>query len=460
MVPFPVPGQRRRWWVRTAPAPVVPPASPGFLPAEGDDEHVRAPGSTPAGTHGLPGLVGPPPGDGVLGAPLTLSTASPADDIPVLLPRRPVPRPGAVPPPRSTPPRTHPSAPHASPGSPPPTGPLPPRPVLEGLPRGARPVGSTTPTGVVHAGGASPLVTAAPALGASLTRTPAGPGQPARPAATLPSHAQPAPLFTERRAARPDPAVQAVEMLVAELAATRGMLGELLAGHRSETALLREEVARLREEVHARPSSPLLGVTRAVLQAHNDELVQRSLRLGVAASAAFVATAQQVGLDDDGLVALQEWVGGGGRGVVVAPDAHQRLLLGVAALHHVVEQGRAVVVVAPRRQDVVDWSSTLRELLPATPVITGRHRADDGTGGGRVLVTTAHAYARDDLHAGAPAGLLVAVDAERFGAPTLAPALDARADWRLGLSGGYRRNDDGLVRLTDPYFDGGVVHVG
>ena len=52
------------------------------------------------------------------------------------------------------------------------------------------------------------------------------------------------------------------------------------------------------------------------------------------------------------------------------------------------------------------------------------------------------------------------MDAERFGAPSLAAALDARVDWRLGLSGGYRRNDDGLVRLTDPYFDGGVVHVG
>jgi hypothetical protein len=269
-----------------------------------------------------------------------------------------------------------------------------------------------------------------------------------------------APVPTEDPGARPDVTVQALELLAGELGATRGMLGELLAGHRSETVLLRAEVASLREEVRARPISPLLGVTRAVLQAHNDALAERALRLGGAASAAFVATAQQVGLDDDGLLALQEWVGGGGRGVVVAPDEHQRLLLGVAVLHHVVEQGRPVVVVAPRRQDVVDWSTTLRELLPATHVITGRHRADDGTGEGRVLVTTAFAYARDDLRQGAAPGLLVAVDAERFGAPSLAVALDARVDWRLGLSGGYRRNDDGLVRLTDPYFDGGVVHVG
>jgi len=278
--------------------------------------------------------------------------------------------------------------------------------------------------------------------------------------ATLPSAGRPAPLFTDRRLPRPDPAVQAIELLVAELAATRGMLGELLTGHRSETALLREEVARLREEVHARPSNPLLGVTRAVLQAHNDDLAQRARRLGGAASAAFVATAQQVGLDDDGLLALQEWVGGGGRGVVVTTDERQRLLLGVAALHHVVAQGRPVVVVAPRRQDVLNWSTTLRELLPATPVITGRHRAADSTADGRILVTTARSYAREDVRDSPAAGLLVVVDAERFGAPSLATALDARVDWRLGLSGGYRRNDDGLVRLTDPYFDGGVVHVG
>ena len=336
-------------------------------------------------------------------------------------------------------------------------------PHVPGLPTGVRPVGATTPTRV---DGTGLSATAAP-----LTRThhpvppvPSGAAVPAgRPErsgpASLPSAALPAPLFTDRRVTRPDLAVQAIELLVAELAATRGMLSELLTGHRSETVLLREEVARLREEVHARPSNPLLGVTRAVLQAHNDDLAQRARRLGGAASAAFVATAQQVGLGDDGLLALQEWVGGGGRGVVVSSDERQRLLLGVAALHHVVEQGRPVVVVAPRRQDVLDWSTTLRELLPATPVITGRHRADDGSADGRILVTTAHAYARDDVRESPAAGLLVVVDAERFGAPSLATALDARVDWRLGLSGGYRRNDDGLVRLTDPYFDGGVVHV-
>ncbi len=447
---------------------------------------------------------------GLVGSPLTLSTAGPADDLPVLLPRRPAPRPGAIPPPR---PRGS-GGPGPSPLT---TGSVPAPLTTDGLPVGARGVGSSTPDGVGRAGSSSPTgsrplgagVPAArtpaaggpvpsPALSAApspspplplpgpagraatggpaplegptaqslaaapLTRGPVVPGSSlARPGrASLPTAPAPPPLFTERRAPRPDPAVQAIELLVAELAATRGMLGELLAGHRSETVLLREEVARLREEVHARPVHPLLGVTRAVLQAHNDDLAQRALRLGGAASAAFVATAQHVGLDDDGLLALQEWVGGGGRGVVVATDERQRLLLGVAVLHHVVEQGRPVVVVAPRRQDVLEWSTTLRELLPSTPVITGRHRAVDGSDPGRVLVTTARAYARDEDREGPAAGLLVAVDAERFGAPSLATALDARVDWRLGLSGGYRRNDDGLVRLTDPYFDGGVVHVG
>ncbi|MFC6851385.1 hypothetical protein [Aquipuribacter hungaricus] len=224
--------------------------------------------------------------------------------------------------------------------------------------------------------------------------------------------------------------------------------------------LLREEVALLRTEVRARPAAGLLGVTRAVLQDHADDLARRATRLGTAASHAFVASAEEVGLDEAGLLALQQWVLAGGRGVVVAADDRQRLLLGVAALHHVAGRGRPVVVVAPRRQDVTVWADALREHLPHADVLTGTPRPGDAPGPREVLVTTARAHARDETRARPAAELLVAVDAERFGAPSLSPALDDRCDWRLGLSAGYRRGDDGLVRRTDPYFSGGVVHVG
>jgi len=125
----------------------------------------------------------------------------------------------------------------------------------------------------------------------------------------------------------------------------------------------------------------------------------------------------------------------------------QRLLLGVAALHHVVRHGRSAVVVAPRREDAEVWADALREHLPETSLATGR-----------VLVTTARAHARGEVREGPTVELLLAVDAERFGTPGLAAALDARCGWRLGISGGYRRSDGGLARLTDPYFSGGVVH--
>ncbi|MGR3567413.1 MAG: hypothetical protein ACU0CN_06620, partial [Pseudooceanicola nanhaiensis] len=60
-------------------------------------------------------------------------------------------------------------------------------------------------------------------------------------------------------------ALRAVEALVTELAATRQLLGHLLDSHRSETTLLREEVARLREEVAQRPVHPRVVSTREVL---------------------------------------------------------------------------------------------------------------------------------------------------------------------------------------------------
>ncbi|WP_380166987.1 hypothetical protein [Jannaschia sp. R86511] len=258
-----------------------------------------------------------------------------------------------------------------------------------------------------------------------------------------------------------DPAVRAVEMLTAELAATRSLLAEVLHAQRTQTTALRAEVDLLRQEV-ARPAvHPLVLTARTVLQAHNDALVERARRLGEMAAEGFLRAAEDVGVDADGMIALETWVLAGGRGVLVDPDPDRRRRLGCAVVLQLARAGRSAVLVAPRRADVTTWTDALREHVPTSTLRSStaqdRSAAPSGTA---VLVTTARAHGTGGARSGQAPALLLAVDAERFGAPSLAEALDQRCDWRLGLSSAYRRADDGLVRFTDPYFDAGVVHVG
>ncbi len=483
VVPYPVPPQKRRWFSRReekAPAPPVPPPAPRFAGA--DDRRAAGSGVMGSGTpqtsfsRGAPARSGEPggrPGGRLNALPLTRSTparlASGVGPVEVQWPEPPAPAPPVAPRAGTSP---APPAPPVLPTQPLPGPSQPSTGVVPPGPSTARPVGAPVPRPAPSA----PPVGAQPVPSARRT-TRTAPVSPDSASDAAPGTAtgvwQPLP---RRRAedrlrdqgfptapGHQDVALRAVEALVTELSATRALLGQLLDSHRSETTLLREEVARLREEVQQRPVHPRVLSARELLQAHNDELADRASRLGVAASDAFARAADEVGLSPEGLDAVQAWVLGGGRGVVVDPDPQRRLTLGLAVLRHVSGTGRPVVVVAPRRADVAVWAEELRGAMPGTAVTTSTALHGSPDASGHVLVTTARAYARTvqargDAGSAAPE-LLVAVDPERFATPSLQPALDSRSPWRLGLSGSYRRSDDGLVRITDPYFSGGVVDV-
>jgi superfamily II DNA or RNA helicase len=101
----------------------------------------------------------------------------------------------------------------------------------------------------------------------------------------------------------------------------------------------------------------------------------------------------------------------------------------------------------------------VRELQRNLPDVRVAQLGDGEKGSFRdadVLLSTVHsAAASRPVPPGL--GLVVADEVHRYGAEGFATALSPRFDRRLGLTGTYERNDDGVALVLDPYF-GGVVY--
>lgn len=155
--------------------------------------------------------------------------------------------------------------------------------------------------------------------------------------------------------------------------------------------------------------------------------------------------------------AFAAWAGAGMRGVVEAVTGTGKTRLAVAAVRvALAHDGRALVLV-PTLDLMDQWTVELRRQLPGARVgRLGGGDADD-LHGHEVVVATPHSAAAVpvDLPDGA-AGLLVADEAHRYGAPTWGAALRPEFGMRLALTATYERNDDGVTDVLGPYF-GGVV---
>lgn len=141
------------------------------------------------------------------------------------------------------------------------------------------------------------------------------------------------------------------------------------------------------------------------------------------------------------------------RGVIEAVTGTGKTRLAIAAARTVLDRGGRVLVLVPTLELLDQWRASVRELLPDASVGRLGGGSNDDLFGHQVLLATPHS-ASDvpiDLPPGA-AGLVVADEAHRYGAPTWGTALPATFGLRLALTATYERGDEGVEEVLEPYF--------
>ncbi|MEX2324183.1 MAG: DEAD/DEAH box helicase [Nitriliruptoraceae bacterium] len=165
---------------------------------------------------------------------------------------------------------------------------------------------------------------------------------------------------------------------------------------------------------------------------------------------------QALALRDWQAQALAAW-SHAGRGVVEAVTGTGKTRLALAAVRLIVDRGGRALVLVPTLELQQQWVRELRHAFAGHRIgmLGGGH--DDDLFSSVVLVSTPHSAAQlpIDLPPGS-AGLLVADEAHRYGAPTWANALGPQFVFRLALTATYERTDDGVTEVLAPYF-GDVV---
>jgi len=141
------------------------------------------------------------------------------------------------------------------------------------------------------------------------------------------------------------------------------------------------------------------------------------------------------------------------RGVVEAVTGTGKTRLAIAAARTVLDRGGRVLVLVPTLELLDQWRTSVRELLPEVSVGRLGGGGQDDLFSHQVLLATPHSAAGVpiDLPPGA-AGLVVADEAHRYGAPTWGSALPPDLGLRLALTATYERGDEGVEEVLEPYF--------
>ncbi|MFO7959415.1 MAG: DEAD/DEAH box helicase family protein, partial [Nitriliruptoraceae bacterium] len=141
------------------------------------------------------------------------------------------------------------------------------------------------------------------------------------------------------------------------------------------------------------------------------------------------------------------------RGVIEAVTGTGKTRLAIAASRTVLDRGGRILVLVPTLELLDQWRASVRELLPDVSVGRLGGGSSDDLFSHHVLLATPHSAAGVpiDLPPGA-AGLVVADEAHRYGAPTWGAALPAAFGLRLALTATYERGDEGIEEVLEPYF--------
>lgn len=158
--------------------------------------------------------------------------------------------------------------------------------------------------------------------------------------------------------------------------------------------------------------------------------------------------------------ALRRWRSKKQRGVVEAVTGSGKTRFAIAAIAGHVTAGGKVLVLVPTGELLSQWHRELSLSLTA-PITVGRMNqeyrgslADESWSRGYdVLVSTVQsACVQPPRLPPGCRGLLVADECHRYGSEQWSSALQKRFKYRLGLTGTYEREDDGIKKFLRPYF--------
>lgn len=126
-------------------------------------------------------------------------------------------------------------------------------------------------------------------------------------------------------------------------------------------------------------------------------------------------------------------------GVVQAVTGTGKTMVGLVAIAQALRTGRRCVVLVPSDQLVKQWTRALRTFLPNAILAEKAEEKPVWD----VRVSTVQTAMNHPFLLRREAGMVVADECHRYGAPGYAIALRPGYDWRLGLSATVEREDDG-----------------
>ncbi|AXE37745.1 sigma-70 family RNA polymerase sigma factor [Acidipropionibacterium virtanenii] len=137
--------------------------------------------------------------------------------------------------------------------------------------------------------------------------------------------------------------------------------------------------------------------------------------------------------------AVDAWNTGDHVGIVQAVTGTGKTMVGVVAIAQALRTGRRCVVLVPSDHLVKQWVRALRLLLPNAILAEKAEEKPIWD----VRVSTVQTAMSHTFLMRREAGMVVADECHRYGAPAYSVALRPGYDWRLGLSATVEREDDG-----------------
>jgi RNA polymerase primary sigma factor len=162
--------------------------------------------------------------------------------------------------------------------------------------------------------------------------------------------------------------------------------------------------------------------------------------------------------------AISAWRAAGSCGVIEAVTGSGKTRVALQAIVEDRAAGFACVVLVPTLDLMRQWHKELNRhaarvgLRLSIGQLGGDHH--DELGYHDVLIATAASASNTWLLPDSQVGLIVADEVHHYGAETWSKGLEEEFDHRLGLTATYERDDDGVERVLDPYFESVVYQVG
>jgi len=162
--------------------------------------------------------------------------------------------------------------------------------------------------------------------------------------------------------------------------------------------------------------------------------------------------------------ALESWKAEGYKGVIEAVTGAGKTRIAIQAAFDAIQSGLSVLVIVPTlelqkqwKSEFVRWKSTLNLVFDIGCL--GGTKAPNKIHPSHVLISTVQSGVKYRLLQENQRGLIIADEVHHYGAEFWAKVLETGFERRLGLTATYEREDNGIEKILDPFFNGVVYSV-